>query len=841
MVNQATENFKTIKKNLETPVNFKKNTREGKACFSYNYKMYGSLETWDLAWERLKELPHNENIFHELIMENSKVKPYLDIEWYQEKYPTLTPERVLLNLKENIISIFKKEWDFDLQNSDIYTASCHRGKTEGYKYSFRIIISTHSPQLVFENTNCASYLGKRLRVLCKDQQPEDIIDMGVYKKTQNIRFIGHSKAGEYIPMQKMNISDEDTEYIITNIDPQYTIIEVPEQKDFLYKTIKGIKGIDFDDPELLKYVIDKIKTVHPSCEIERIDANKFIQLNYDDRTESCFCGENIIHDKIGFFCYIQGDLICLGCHSGNCVDHNNKKIIKILGSISSIKQIPYEKVDYKNVFNLDHLFIKKCIFDGSYGVSNMFERMYLEPKRIKWINDSNIGSTFYWDGKLWKQDEYSFIERLITSNVTKIIRDFTNIYTANDDENITLDVDETVIKEAKGLVKKLNEGSNLNNILRFLKPLINDFEFLKVKDIHPYFLSCNNGVVDLKTGEIRPCVPGDNITKSIETSYDKHSRVEEFDNFVRQITSSEEGEDVELYNYFRWFIGYCMQGNPIKKMFFILYGEKGYNGKSLVLNIIKDVLSFYAVTMDKSVIVDTPTKTGGSHSTEICQLENSRMGILSETKEDEVINDGQIKILTGITDKMSVREIYGKQKEFTPTFVPIVSSNFKLKINLKDKAMYERLILIPFRLSFMEHPNPKNSWEKKGDPLLAEKFTKNKEGILKWLIESSIYYNQNMDMIPPETVNKAKQEYKRDMDDYADFIERQLVFTGNKKDFIIMNDISRSYKQFCMDNRIVFDKRKAEKMLDDSLRDFYLSGRYHSYKFKEDEIDVEHF
>jgi P4 family phage/plasmid primase-like protien len=634
-------------------------------------------------------------------------------------------------------------------------------------------------------------------------------------------------------MQKMNSADDDKEFIITNIDPQWQLLASPEQKDHKYKEIKNTKGIDFDNPEIVKYVLDKIKAVHPTTVIERIDANKFIQLNYTDRNEPCFCREDIKHDRIGFFCYIQGDLICIGCHSGNCVDGENKKIIKTIGSISSTEKIQYEAVNYNNSFSIDHGIIKKCIKDGSFGISNLFKQMYLNPKRVKWISDTKSGSTYYWDGNLWKHDEYSFVERLITSTVVQVLRDFLDVYDKVD-ENVSMDISTELVKECGGLIRKLNEGANLTSIIKFLKPLINDFDFNKIKDIHPYLLSCKNGVVDLKTGILRECVPQDNMTKSLDVSYDEHARTADFDLFVRQITSDENGEDVDLYDYVRWMIGYSMQGNPIKKTFFILYGSQGYNGKSMLLNIIKEVLGFYAVTMDKSVIINTPAKSGGSHSTEIIQLENSRFGMLTETSEDAVINDSQVKILTGITDKLSAREIYGKQREFSPTFVPIISSNHKMKINLKDKAMYERCILIPFRLSFMEVPDPKKAWEKNGDPFLAEKFKNNKEGILKWLIECSLFYHENVNLRVPDTIMKAKMEYRKEMDDYADFIERYLTNTGNTRDHVLIQDILVMYKDFARESNIQYDRRKSEKMLLDSLGS---SGpKITGYKFMEQEI-----
>ena len=39
-------------------------------------------------------------------------------------------------------------------------------------------------------------------------------------------------------------------------------------------------------------------------------------------------------------------------------------------------------------------------------------------------------------------------------------------------------------------------------------------------------------------------------------------------------------------------------------------------------------------------------------------------------------------------------------------------------------------------------------------------FNKNKEGILKWIIEASIFYHNNVNLKLPETIVKAKEEYK---------------------------------------------------------------------------------
>lgn len=861
----ASNNFKIIKKMLTEPYKFRELDYHQKACFSQNYEKYGFVETWDIALNLLNNLPNNENIFNELIMETSKVKPYLDVEWLRDSFPTYKPDNVKMKIKRCLVYIFKKEFEYNLDTSNIYFTKCHRDTSKGYKYSFHVIISTHNPMIVFEKTNSAKFLAVKMKNVInkyindkyelvdseKDEFIEykfddSIIDQGVYGKTQRIRLPGHCKKEDFF--SPMIIEGESTndplEYIITNIDQNNKILDAQEQRDYLYRDIKNFTKIDFmDSPDEQMIIFEKVKIYHPSAYLEKIDSSGFLQFNYKDRKEPCFTDENkeIFHDKIGFFAYKYNNLICVGCHSGNCSKSDNtktdKKIIKVLGSLDRKKNLTFEKVDFNNIFDIEHFFVKDCIMNGAIGISNLFERMYLEPKRIKWINDTKIGSSYFWDGKLWQQDDYAFIERLLVSTVVKVIKNFKKDYKKNNE--ISNEEAEEAVEIATKMINSLNNGMNIQNILKFVKPLIRDTEFSKIKDIHPYWLSCKNGMVNLITGELRPSVPEDNITKSIETVYDENADCNDFDLFIKQITSDEQGENKDLYDFFKWCIGYALQGSPKKKMFLILYGPHGFNGKSLVMNTIKEVLEQYAVSMDSSVVLDNGSKkTAGSHSTELMQLENCRLGLLSDTKEDANIDDGRMKQLTGITDKISAREIFGKQKEFTPTFVPFISTNHPIQVNLSDQAMYERLILFPFILSFVD--NPTKSYEKKGNPSLAENFKNNKEGILKWLIQASVYYNKNQNKLPPKVILEAKEKYNKQVNIYVDFIDSTFIKTNNEDNMIKRIELIDAYKVYMQHNGM-FNKCKpkiAEREFDKLLKINQVKGNkcYIGIKFKDEEI-----
>ena len=111
-----------------------------------------------------------------------------------------------------------------------------------------------------------------------------------------------------------------------------------------------------------------------------------------------------------------------------------------------------------------------------------------------------------------------------------------DIVTINGEPEENNSVTDDVLLTEKMIVN-LNSGRIINNVLKFFQPLTRDTEFLSIKDQHPHFLSCKNGMVNLYTGELRKAVPADNITKTINLEYNQDVTNEDFDQFVREITS----------------------------------------------------------------------------------------------------------------------------------------------------------------------------------------------------------------------------------------------------------------------------------------------------------------
>jgi P4 family phage/plasmid primase-like protien len=825
-VPEEKENSKKLLKNILVKTEeFKRDPKKkGKACFTRAYKLFGYYDNWEVALSVINKLPPSERVYNELILPESMVKPFFDVEWIAHDYPDYIPERVLLDIKENLIDIILETWNIKITDADFYVKSCHRNTNKGYKYSFHFIISTKN-SIVFKNNSYNSFLAKEL--ISRIPFDKSIIDLSVYSNYRNLRLLGHCKETEpNEPFKQVYIDKTDLkQYCVTYITPKYKILDCPEQESVTD---------DYDvpgspvTPAQITSILILLKELHPTVYYtKRIDDNNYINFNYTDRKEPCFYSKRL-HDHIGFFCYIDSEMnIRAGCFSENCKGIPRTIYVGNLLEKKLEEQPTFNAVTYDEKIILSKANVEREIQNSALGMSNLFIEHY--RSRIKWID--NI--TYYWSGKLWQEDSYLFIHRLISVKFPEALRMFLkNSKTPSPDTETGVteylnETDDSIEKQCCKMISQLNGGTINNNIINFIRPLIMDSNFAKIKNIHPRRLSCLNGMVNLKDGTITPAVPEDNITRTLELEYNPQEfgegtvNFERFDQFIIDITRGADGQvSQEMYEYMKWILGYSLQGEPKQKKFFIFWGPEGYNGKSILLNTISSVLEDYAVTMDKSVVLQGPKKTSGSHSTELVRLETCRVGILSDTGEDCALDDGQVKQLTSITDMISVREIYGKQKEFKPTFVPIIATNYKIRVNLKDPAMYERIVLFPFLTRFIDSPDPNKANERKGNPDLANDFSdpKFKASILCWLVSASIYYNQNQIKRVPQVIIDAKMEYRKQMDIFREFLDIYYTVADSytkleelRKNKIKKSDLQEEFLNYCVNQGVKVNLGKIEK------------------------------
>jgi putative DNA primase/helicase len=108
-------------------------------------------------------------------------------------------------------------------------------------------------------------------------------------------------------------------------------------------------------------------------------------------------------------------------------------------------------------------------------------------------------------------------------------------------------------------------------------------------DADPWLFGAANGVVDLRTGKLRPELPEDRITKHSPVPYEPDAKCPRFLQFIDEVCCG----NAELARFLRRAIGHGLTGLTIEQCFFCCNGV-GANGKSTLLDVLYFIFGNYA-------------------------------------------------------------------------------------------------------------------------------------------------------------------------------------------------------------------------------------------------------
>ena len=183
-------------------------------------------------------------------------------------------------------------------------------------------------------------------------------------------------------------------------------------------------------------------------------------------------------------------------------------------------------------------------------------------------------------------------------------------------------------------------------------------------DNDPWFLGVPNGVVDLRTGELRGGRPEDYITMQATYPYDPGAKCPLWEETVAQVFALEGKRRPEFVSYVQRALGYSLTGDCREEVFFLTTGnldddtKSGANGKGTIINTVAHVLGDYAENLGFSSLEWQHNRGGaGSATPDLAKLLHKRFVTASETNKGATFNAARIKALTG-RDPITARELY---------------------------------------------------------------------------------------------------------------------------------------------------------------------------------------
>jgi putative DNA primase/helicase len=250
-------------------------------------------------------------------------------------------------------------------------------------------------------------------------------------------------------------------------------------------------------------------------------------------------------------------------------------------------------------------------------------------------------------------------------------------------------------------------------------------------DNFPHLLPVRNGVVDLRTGALRARTKEDMLYKVVNVEYDALADC----TLIRQTVLEAMADDAEVADFLQLLLGYGITGDVSEEVFVVFTGS-GRNCKGVITQQLMDVLGPYFEDMNPGIIVvDRKCNIDAERG----KLLGKRLALFNELDAGEVLKTNEVKLLSG-GDGIVARPVYRDPMTIIPRHLCVLCTNHMPRVSPVIPAMIERLLVIPFPVSFtnLEQGEAPTLLRRQVDPSLKGRLKQARPGTLRWLVDGAV-------------------------------------------------------------------------------------------------------
>ena len=298
-------------------------------------------------------------------------------------------------------------------------------------------------------------------------------------------------------------------------------------------------------------------------------------------------------------------------------------------------------------------------------------------------------------------------------------------------------------------------------------------------DAQPDDLCTPDGIVNLRTGEVRPAIKGVDINTRQTAVPSRAMPTPMWTAFLKETV-----EDEPRIKYLQELLGASLFGDSRYHVLPIIVGA-GANGKSTLVDVVSGIVGDYAATMPENFLLDT---TGNAHPTDIARLRGVRFAVANETRPDGKFNESRVKMLTG-GDTLSARFMGQNFFDFKPTHTLFMAVNHLPEVKSGGEGFWRRLRKIDFKKTIPV--------EKRKENLANILIEQEGPGILAWMVEGAVRVT-NQGFTEPLEVKLSTQEYRHEEDHIAKFLDEKTILADTAS--VAKVSLYNAYREWCIEN-----------------------------------------
>ncbi len=296
------------------------------------------------------------------------------------------------------------------------------------------------------------------------------------------------------------------------------------------------------------------------------------------------------------------------------------------------------------------------------------------------------------------------------------------------------------------------------------------------------YINLKNGILKIDNRKLYKHTPKLRSTIQLPFSYDPEAKCPRFKRFLIDLFL---GDD-EIITVVQELFGYCLSADMEAQKFFILHGGGG-NGKSVFCDILRCLVG-------EENCSALPIKEL-SQKFSLADIDGKLLNISGENEKDrgKVYNSQQIKAITG-GDVLKAERKHKDVFSLKPVCKLVFAANNLPLFNDDSYGFLRRIMVIPFEATFRKEDGT-------ADVHLLEKLKKELPGIFNFALDGLMRLRSNdYKFSHSEKIDKCSFMYGRNMNPYVDFVQNNIMITGDSDDLVRKSDISEAFMQWAKDN-----------------------------------------